>query len=116
VEDSEKVRGIVSPKTPAAAPAMPTARYKSHPFGLSLSKPCPFSREEGQPFDKLRANGKSIAIRVSLLARQIRAGAVEAEGESGLATSHTLRCSAAFTPAIGFATAGADARLNVWGT
>ena len=27
----------------------------SKPFGLSLSKPFPF--EEGQPFDKLRANG-----------------------------------------------------------
>ena len=30
------------------------------PFGLSLSKPCPFLlslRQEGQPFDKLREAG-----------------------------------------------------------
>jgi hypothetical protein len=30
------------------------------PFGLSLSKPCPSSstaKQEGQPFDKLSANG-----------------------------------------------------------
>jgi protein-L-isoaspartate O-methyltransferase len=35
--------------------------FKPTPFGLSLSKPCPFFRfdceKEGQPFDKLRANG-----------------------------------------------------------
>ena len=30
--------------------------FSHHPFGLSLSKPCPPPREK-QPFDKLRANG-----------------------------------------------------------
>ena len=33
--------------------------YPLNPFGLSLSKPTPSPalREEGTPFDKLRANG-----------------------------------------------------------
>jgi hypothetical protein len=29
----------------------------SHPFGLSLSKPCSSPQDKERPFDKLRANG-----------------------------------------------------------
>ena len=38
-----------------------TLAIHPHPFVLSLSKHCPSStREEKQPFDKLRANGDLI--------------------------------------------------------